>query len=78
MPDITIDRLVLKAAGMSAQAAKRLAEQVAAGLERAPIAGDLTQRGELVRLKVRELPGATTEGLTQQILAELIRELGRS
>ncbi|HME37162.1 MAG TPA: hypothetical protein VKF84_18165 [Candidatus Sulfotelmatobacter sp.] len=78
MPEIRIERLVLKAAAMDAHAAKRLAEQVAAGLESAPLAGDLPQRAELVRFEVRAAPGATTDGLTQQILAELMRELRRS
>jgi len=78
MPEIQIERLVLKAGAMDAQAAKRLAEQVAAGLEHAPLAGDLAQRAELVRLQVRAAPGATADRLTQQILTELMRELRRS
>ncbi|MGC9948392.1 MAG: hypothetical protein ABSF64_18650 [Bryobacteraceae bacterium] len=78
MPEIHIERLVLKAGAMDARAAQRLAEHVAAGLERAPLAGDLAQRAELVRLQVRAAPGATTDGLTEQILTELQRELHRS
>jgi hypothetical protein len=78
MPEIKIDRLVLKTAAMDQQAAKRLAEQVAAGLERAPLPGELPQRAELVRLQVRAAPGASTEGLSKQILSELMRELRRS
>jgi hypothetical protein len=78
MPELKIERLVLKAGGMDARAARRLAEAVAAGMERAPIAADLGQRAELVRLQVRAAPGATTDSLTQQILGELVRELERS
>jgi hypothetical protein len=78
MPDIQIERLVLKAGAMDAQSAKRLAAQVAAGLERAPLASDLPQRLELIRFEVAAAPGATADRLTQQILAELMRELRRS
>jgi len=90
MPDLKIDRLVLKAGGMDARAAKRLAEQVAAGMEGAPLAADLPQRAELVRLQVRMAPpapgaagspGATPaalDRLAEEILAELVRELNRS
>jgi hypothetical protein len=78
MPEVRIDSLVLKAHGMDEGAAKRLAEQVAAGLERAPLASDLPQRAELVRLLVNAARGATAERLSGQIIAELMRELRRS
>ena len=78
MPEMKIDRLVVKAGDMDAKAARRLAESVAAGLERAPLAGDLAQRAELVRFEVRAVPGATADRLAQQILSELMRELRRS
>jgi len=77
-PDIQIERLVLKAGAMDAKVAQRLAEQVVAQLERAPIAGDLAQRAELVRLQVRPKPGASADQLSEQILQELMRELRRS
>jgi hypothetical protein len=78
MPDVKIESLVMKFGDMDPRLARQLAEQVAAGLERAPIASDLPQRGELVRLQVQRSPGASTAQLTQQILAELMRELRRS
>jgi hypothetical protein len=78
VPDMKVDQLVMKAGTMDPKAAKRLAEAVAAGLERAPLPGDLPQRAELVRLQVRPAPGTTTEKLAQQILSELMRELRRS
>jgi len=77
-PDVTIDRIVLRAGEMEPRVAKRLAEQVAAGLERSTLAGDLPQRAELVRLQVRPAPGASMDQLTQMIVAELMRELRRS
>jgi len=77
-PDVMIDRIVLRAGEMEPRVAKRLAEQVAAGLERSTLAGDLPQRGELVRLHVRPAPGASLDQLTQLIVAELMRELRRS
>jgi len=76
--DLMIDRIVLRAGEMEPRVAKRLAEQVAAGLERSTLAGDLPQRAELVRLQVRPAPGATMDQLTQMIVAELMRELRRS
>lgn len=78
MPEIQIERLVLKAGAMDPKTARRLAEQVAAGLERAAVAGDLPQRAELIRLEIRAAPGATADRLTEQILSELMRELRRS
>ena len=77
-PDVMIDRIVLRAGEMEPRVAKRLAEQVAVGLERATLAGDLPQRAELVRLQVRPAPGASMDQLTQMIVAELMRELRRS
>ena len=77
-PGVTIDRIVLRAGEMEPRVAKRLAEQVAAGLERSTLAGDLPQRAELVRLQVRPAPGASVDQLTQMIVAELMRELRRS
>jgi hypothetical protein len=77
-PDIMINRIVLGAGEMEPRVAKRLAEQVAAGLERSTLAGDLPQRGELVRLQVRPASGSSLEQLTQLIVAELMRELRRS
>jgi hypothetical protein len=78
MPDVQVDKLVVKAGAMDPKAAQRLAEQIVASLERAPIAGDLPQRAELIRLQVRPTPGATPDHLTEQVLAELLRELQRS
>lgn len=76
--DVMIDRIVLRAGHMEPHIANRLAEQVAAALERAPFAGDLPQRAELVRLEVRPAPGASLDQLTGTIIAELMRELSRS
>jgi hypothetical protein len=73
-----IDRIVLRAGEMEPRVAKRLAEQVAAALQRSSPAGDLPQRSELVRLQVRPAPGASLDQLTQLITAELMRELRRS
>ncbi|HEY4364594.1 MAG TPA: hypothetical protein VGN17_26760 [Bryobacteraceae bacterium] len=76
--EIQIERLVLKAGAMDAKVAQRLAEQVVAQLQRAPLAGDLPQRAEFVRLQVRPRPGATPDQLSEQILQELMRELRRT
>jgi hypothetical protein len=78
MPDVNIQRLVMKVGEMDPRLAKQVAERVVAGLERAPLPADLAQRGELVRLQVRRAAGTTPDQLTQQIVAELIRELRRS
>jgi hypothetical protein len=76
--DLMIERIILRAGQMDPRVAHRLAGQVASALERAPLAGDLPQRAELVRLEVRPAPGATLDQLTQMIVAELMRELRRS
>jgi hypothetical protein len=76
--DVMIDRIVLRAEHMEPHIAKRLAEQVAEALERAPFAADLPQRAEMVRLEVRPAPGASLDQLTGMIIADLMRELRRS
>jgi hypothetical protein len=76
--DLIIDRIVLRAGHMEPHIANRLAEQVAAALERAPFAADLPQRAELVRCEVRPAPGESLDQLTRMIVAELMSELRRS
>ena len=53
MPEVKIERLVLQACGMDAEAAKRLAQAVAAGIERGRLAADLPQRREIDEVEVR-------------------------
>jgi hypothetical protein len=78
MAEMHIERLALKLSGIDERGARRLAEQVAAGLERLPLAGQLPDRLELVRVRVNPAPEATQDQLADQIVAELIRELRRS
>jgi tripartite-type tricarboxylate transporter receptor subunit TctC len=78
MPEVKIERLALKLQSGDEKSARRLAEQVGAALERAPIAADLPQRTELVRMWIGMAPGASADQVARQIVSELMRELRRS
>jgi hypothetical protein len=48
---------------------------VSAAFERMPLAADLPQRAETVRLEVRAVPGASYESIVNQIMTALGREI---
>jgi hypothetical protein len=77
MPDLKIERLALKLFGLDPRAGERLANAVAAGFERMPLASDLPQRAELVHLEVRIAPGASSEMIVTQMMAALAREIAK-
>jgi hypothetical protein len=77
MSEVRVDRLALKLAGLDPREGERLAKAVRAGFERMPIAADLPQRTELVRIEVRAAPGASSEAIGAQIMSALARELNK-
>jgi hypothetical protein len=78
MPEVHIERLTLKLVGGDRTAGKRLAEQVAAVLERMPLAAELPERVETLCVDVRAVAGPGTARLAERITAELVRQLRRS
>jgi hypothetical protein len=77
MPEVRIERLALSLTALDPRAGERLAKAVTAGFERMPIAGDLPQRTELVRLEVRTAAGASSEAIVAQMMSALARELNK-
>jgi hypothetical protein len=77
MPEVRIERLALKLTGLDPRAGERLAKAVTAGFERMPIAADLPQRTELVRLEVRPAAGASGDTIAAQVISALARELNK-
>ena len=75
MPDLKIERLALQVTGLDPRAGERLAKAVSAAFERMPLAADLPQRAELVRLEVRAAPGASYDSIVDQIMTALGREI---
>jgi hypothetical protein len=75
MPEMKIDRLALTVSGLDPRAGERLAKAVVAAFERMPLAADLPQRAELVRLEVPAAPGASNEMIVKQLMAALGREI---
>jgi FlaA1/EpsC-like NDP-sugar epimerase len=75
--DMNIDRLIVRAPGLSEDQGRRLALQIAAQL--AP-AGGLPAAGDLPRLEVRAAAARSVDvrDLAQRIVDEALRQLRRS
>jgi len=78
MSEMHIEKLALKLTGMDHRQAKRLAEQVATGLERMSFADDLPSHVKLVVVRLHNAGGDNTEQLAAKVLVQLMRELRRS
>ena len=78
MTEITIDRLTLKLSGISERDAQRLARLIAEGLGTVPISPEGAHHLDTMRVKVAASPGSSVDMLTQQIVAEVLRQLERS
>jgi hypothetical protein len=75
MPDLTIGRLSLQLHGLSEGESRRLARLVADGLAGATsVSGDR----EAMRLDIQAPAVSAVQDLSDQIVAELVRQLGRS
>jgi hypothetical protein len=74
MPDVHIERLALQLNGLDPRSGERLAKAVTTAFERMPLAADLPQRADLVRLEVHAAPGASNEMIATQVMAALARE----
>jgi hypothetical protein len=77
MPEMRIERLALTLTGLDSRSGERLAKAVTAAFERMPLASDLAQRTELVRLEVRAAAGGSSEVIAAQMMSALARELNK-
>lgn len=78
MPEVRIDKLALRVAGIDHRQGKRLAEKFAAGLNRISVEEGWPERTEVIRLSVQASPGASAERLAEELIDKLTRELRRS
>jgi len=74
MAELHIDRLALSLPGFSAHEGRRLARLIAAGLAAAPF--DQPGSRAAVRVDLAVQPGQDLDGLGDQIIAEVRRQLG--
>lgn len=78
MTEITIDRLTLKLSGISERDGQRLARLIAEGLSTVPISTEGAHHLDAMRVSVAASPGSRVDMLSQQIVAEVLRQLERS
>jgi hypothetical protein len=76
LTSISIDRMTLHVAGLSASDGRRLALLVAQGLGAAGAAGAGREVADL-RLELTPLPGAGLDELGRQIVSELLHQVRR-
>lgn len=76
MSELAIDRLTLRATGLTTAEGRRLAERVATSLAGGPGELEGRDRSEPVRADVSARPGASLDELASQIAAEIRRQLG--
>jgi len=75
MPQLTIERLSLRLSGLSEGDSRHLARLIGEGLAEAPgISGDR----KAMQIGINASAGSSVQGLSDQIVAELVRQLARS
>jgi hypothetical protein len=74
MADVTVDRLRLRVPGLSRREAEELGRRLAEGLGRAPVGPGTTGHAERISVRVA---AADPDRLADQLVAEILRELGR-
>ena len=77
MADLSIERLSLSAAGLSGGDGRRLAQLIADRLSAAPLP-DVLQARDSLRSEIVPRAGGSLQELSEQIVADLLRQLQRS
>ncbi|WP_287130123.1 hypothetical protein [Candidatus Cyanaurora vandensis] len=77
MPNLTIDCLTLKLSGLSTQEGQRLAQLLEARLVSVPSIASSPDLDHL-SITLNAPPGQPLEWLAQQIVAEIVRRVGRT
>jgi hypothetical protein len=75
MPELTIERLSLRLSGLSEGESRHLARLIAEGLAEAP---SISGNRDAVHAGINTPAGSSVEQLSDQIVAELVRQLARS
>jgi hypothetical protein len=76
MPELTIERLSLRLTGLSESESRRLPRLIAEGL--AAAAPDVSGKRDNMRANINATAGSSVQQLSDQIVAELVRQLERS
>ena len=78
MAAIDIDRLSLRLSGISGGDGQRLARLIAEGLAASPIGIEGTHHLDTMQVNVTARPGSSMDMLSQQIVADVLRQLERT
>ena len=78
MTTINIDRLALKLSGLSEREGHRLARLIAEGLAQADIPNTAPHRLETLRVNLTAPADGHADRLSQQIVADILRQLERT
>jgi len=78
MAAINIDRLSLRLSGISGGDGQRLARLIAEGLAASPIGIEGTHHLDAMQVNVTARPGSSMDMLSQQIVADVLRQLERT
>jgi hypothetical protein len=78
MAAITIGRLALHLQGLSAPDGERLAQRIGERLAAADMAWDVPRDVEVLRIHGTLNPDSGLEGLVDQIMGDLLRQLART
>jgi len=78
MAAIDIDRLSLRLSGISGSDGQRLARLIAEGLAASPIGIEGTHHLDAMQVNVTARPGSSMDMLSQQIVADVLRQLERT
>lgn len=75
MPELTIERLSLRLSGLSEGESRHLARLIAEGLAGA---SGISRNRDALHAGINATAGSSVEELSDQIVAELVRQLERS
>jgi hypothetical protein len=75
---ITIDRLTMQLSGLSEEEGRKLARLVAEDLAMVTLPAGCSPDTANVSVNVPQTPGASVNALSQQIVAEMLRQLERT
>jgi hypothetical protein len=75
MPELTIERLSLRLSGLSEDESRRLARLIAERLGAAP---GISGKRDTMRADIHAPASASVQDLSDQIVAELVRQLERT
>ena len=76
MPDLTIDRLSLHLSGLSEGDSRHLVRLISEGLASAPLTGSGLSLADM-QVEVAASPGVSVPELSDKIIADVLRQLGR-